>query len=276
MKIVVDKIISLLSRGVKPWKQPWHSLKFQNLISGHIYTGWNPMICAIDVYLYNYSSPFFVGFNQAKEKGWRIKKGSKSTWIIFCSVKEEDDIENRFYKWFQVFNVDCLDDSDSDEKLADLIRDRQLKPKDGKKKIKTVEEFIESHNPTIRYGGNSACYISSIDEIEMPRFENFSSTEGFYATLLHELTHWTGHKSRLDRNLGSKFASKEYAYEELIAELGAALLCNNFEIENNIENHASYIGGWLTILKENKKALFNAMKEAKLAVEFLLGKEELC
>jgi antirestriction protein ArdC len=104
----------------------------------------------------------------------------------------------------------------------------------------------------------------------MPHYENFHTREGYYATLLHELTHWTGHPSRLNRPLGNGFATQAYAFEELIAELGASYLCSQFEINSTIEHHASYIDSWLRVLKHDKKALFNAMKEANKACEFLL------
>jgi len=103
----------------------------------------------------------------------------------------------------------------------------------------------------------------------MPHYEDSHTREGYYATLLHELTHWTGHHSRLNRSSVTTFGSKDYAFEELIAELGAAYLCNKFEINSTIENHASYIDFWLKVLKQHKKALFNAMKEASKACEFL-------
>lgn len=275
---ITDRIILLLEQGVNPWQQPWNSLKCQNVITGHVYSGWNPIICSIDMCLYGYKHPFFIGFHQARERGLKIKKGSKATWIKFCTVKEknsDDDSEEEekesFFisKWVQVFNVGVLEPED---KVEELIRKKQPAPRSEAERIETVEKFIKSHNPKIIYGGYVACYTPATDVIEMPKIEDFHSTEGFYSTLLHELTHWTGHVSRLGRTLqGGK---KEYAYEELIAELGAAFLCSKFEISGTIENHASYIKGWLKLLKNDKKAVFNAMKEATKAVEFLESLEQ--
>lgn len=273
---ITDRIVTLLEQGVKPWQRPWQSLKCQNLVSGHEYKGWNPLICAIDMSLYGYKSPFFVGVGQAKERGWNIKKGTKSTWIKYFSkftkeVYNEEESETRSFftsKWLQVFNIDCLDDSHSEQKIEPLVKAKQPQSS-AEERIATIEQFIQFHNPTIGYGGDTACYVPATDKILMPKFEDFSAGEGFYATLLHELIHWTGHESRCNRSLGNGFGTKAYAYEELIAELGSAFLCNKFEINSTIENHASYIESWLSTLKKDKKHLFNAMKDADVAVNFL-------
>jgi antirestriction protein ArdC len=278
---ITNRIIALLERGVKPWQRPWSATEFQNLLTGHHYQGWNPLICAIDMALYGYQYPLFVGAGQAKAKGWKFKKGSKSTWIKYASTvtkQEEKDDETidrtfSFCKWLQLFNVDCLDDSEAEEKIQPLLK-QKLKNLDKapEPKIEEVEQFIQSHNPTIGYGGDRACYVPAIDKIQMPHYNDFHTREGYYATLLHELTHWTGHPSRLNRPLGNGFATQAYAFEELIAELGASYLCSQFEINSTIEHHASYIDSWLKVLKQDKKALFNAMKEANKACEFLLAK----
>jgi antirestriction protein ArdC len=147
---ITNRIITLLEQGVKPWARGWSSTEFQNLLSNHHYRGWNPMICAIDMALYGYKYPFFVGAGQAKERGWKFKKGSKSTWLKYASTltkQEEKDGETTdrtfsFCKWLQLFNVDCLDDSASDEKIAPLVEQKlKIIVADPEPRLEEIDRF---------------------------------------------------------------------------------------------------------------------------------------
>jgi antirestriction protein ArdC len=292
-QLITDKLISLISQGVKPWAKPWHSTPYQNLITGHQYTGINPILCTIDMILYNYQSPYFISFNQAKELNWKIKKGSKSTWIRWGGVNGKETLDEftgetkkEFYsafKWFNLFNLDCLDDNSSQFKIEDYIGDRikgetqsYLNPE---ARLEAVENFIKQHNPTTQFGGNKALYYPVSDTIRLPHYQDFKSAVGYYATYLHELIHWTGHNSRCDRikdaalrdrPLTSQFGSENYAFEELVAEIGSAMLCNQLGLESELENHASYLDSWLSILTDDKQAFFKASQLATKAVKFLL------
>jgi antirestriction protein ArdC len=143
-------------------------------------------------------------------------------------------------------------------------------------RLESVEEFVFNTGVGIDFDSTKACYNRKTDKITMPDKSLFidtdqcSATEGYYATLLHELTHWTGHPSRMNRDLGKKFGDKQYAVEELVAELGAAFLCTEFDISRPTkEQHAAYIDSWLQTLKQNKHAIFAAASEASKASEFL-------
>ncbi|WP_420915831.1 zincin-like metallopeptidase domain-containing protein [Oceaniglobus indicus] len=140
----------------------------------------------------------------------------------------------------------------------------------------TVNDAILAYDATradIRHGGNSAHYSGGSDHVQMPAFETFRSAEAYYATLAHELTHWTKHKSRLDRDLGRKrWGDEGYAREELVAELGAAFLCADLELTPEPRSdHAAYIQSWLKVLKEDKRAIFTAAAHAQRAADFLHG-----
>lgn len=291
-QLVTDKIIALIEQGVPPWRKPWHSTPYQNLLTGHHYGGINPILCTIDMMLYHYEQPFFVGFAQAKERGWSVKKGSKSTWIRWggTAVKETEEPETgetkteyvTAGKWMSVFNVACLDDSQSERKISDLeeirfaVRLQELSPTSPSKpesRLEAAESFIASHSPKTQFGGDKALYHLGTDTIRMPCHEDFSQAVAYYATYLHELVHWTGHPDRCHRPLNSQFGSQAYAFEELIAELGAAMVCNHLGINSDLENHASYLDSWLSLLKGDKKVFFQAAQKATQAANYLQGKD---
>ena len=138
-------------------------------------------------------------------------------------------------------------------------------------RIENADRFMTNTAATIHHGGSSAFYAPSRDIIQLPLFEAFKDKESYYSTALHELTHWTKHERRLDRDFGrQKFGDAGYAREELVAELGAAFLCADLGITPEIrEDHAAYLGHWLTALKEDKRAIFSAAAHAQRAADFL-------
>ena len=270
-KAISDKVIKLLEGGVKPWARPWISPKgggaFKNIFSEGGYSGCNPMICAIDVMIFNYSSPLFVGFNQAKEKGWSVRKGSKATNIMWGGsyvVEDEEGKESRrsAFKWLPVFNIDTIDDSGSDVKISDFLPDPGAVP--APPVIEDLEKILSASGATIKYGGSEAFYCPSLDSIQLPDRSSFLDSIGFYSTAVHELSHWTGHKDRLNRDKSS------YAFEELVAEMGSAMVLSDRGFEQRLESHASYIDSWLSKIKSDPRALFKAMGMASKAANYLL------
>jgi antirestriction protein ArdC len=279
-QLITDKLISLIERGVKPWTKSWYATPYQNLITGHQYRGINPILCTIDMILNDWPHPFFVGFAQAKQAGWTVKRGTKSTWLRWggTNVKETEnpdtgEVEREYYnafKFHNVFNVACLDDSNSDVKIEDLIRERTVSVSgNAEPRLPFVECFIQQHRPKTQFGGDKALYHPATDTIRLPEFEAFSHANAYYATYLHELVHWTGHSDRCNRSLNGKFGSRSYAFEELIAEIGAAMVCNHLGIDSELEHHASYLDSWLQILQGDKKAFFDAARQATRATEYL-------
>jgi len=283
-ELITDKLVALMQRGVKPWQKTWKGAGYGNAITGHNYQGINPLIAAIDCLNYDYSSPLFIGYGQAQQHGWKIRKGSKATWLIWAgsSTKESVDEETgetetrhyRGFKWLNVFNLDCLDDSESDKPISAVIRERGFGA-NPEPRIDQAEALISAQNAVVKFGGDVACYSSQADRIQMPKFEDFTGAEAYYSTHIHELCHWTGHSSRLDRELGNNFRSHAYAFEELIAEIGAAFVCNELGMSSQLENHASYLESWIKCLKNDKKAFIDAGFKAQKAADFLLSKARM-
>ena len=133
-----------------------------------------------------------------------------------------------------------------------------------------ADDFLRSIGADIREGHGEAYYVPSQDFISMPAFGAFKSADQFYCTAFHELTHWSGHKSRLDRDLRNRFGSRQYAAEELVAELGAAFLCAEFGFDGDVRN-AGYIAIWIDLLKSDKRAFFTAANRASQAADYLRG-----
>jgi len=289
-KLLGDKILQLMEQGLKPWEKPWLSgrRRFSNLVSGHIYTGVNPLLCNVDMLIYGYSLPYFVGFAQAKDLHWSLAKGSKATFLRWSGVieveREDGEVDLRFVgKWIPVYNCQLFDDSKSEVKIQDYVSklDQQFcaQPVLGEHdRQPAIDKYVASTTAVIKVGkGYDAAYSPAEDIIFMPQFEQFVSTEGYYSTLLHELTHWTGHSSRCNRRQNCNRQSTEYAFEELVAEIGSSILCENFGISNTIPDHASYIGSWLNQMRGDKSYFWKAMGLAQSAVAFLegLGKEKV-
>ena len=140
-------------------------------------------------------------------------------------------------------------------------------------RLEFAERFFASTKATIQHGGNRAFYSPDRDIVQMPELHTFRDAESYYATLAHEMTHWTRHSSRLDRDLGRKrFADAGYAMEELVAEIGAAFLCADLGITPETrDDHAAYIASWLQVLKNDKRAIFTAASHAQKAADYLHG-----
>ena len=283
-QMVSDKILQLLEEGTVPWRKPWFATPYMNLVGGNLYSGRNPLYCAIDCMINGWDESFFVGFNQGKKIGWQLAKGSKSTWIRFGGTgskevedKDTGEMKQAFYgmhKWHNVFHVSCWDDSEGDVKKVELIAkhgDKFPQTLLTEPKPQELQQFIDAQQATISHGGDRCFYSPSRDEIRMAPYESFSSADAYYAVHVHELGHWTGHKGRLARDMSGAQGSVQYAKEELVAEFTSAFVCNQLGIESRMEQHASYIDSWKKIIKEDGKAVFKAMDQATIAADLLLS-----
>jgi antirestriction protein ArdC len=190
-----------------------------------------------------YRAPRFLTFKQALELGGNVRKGEHGTKVYFV-------------KQLQVRDQSADDNSatrcnpDTRDELADA--------------------FLQSTGADIREGHGEAMYVPSRDFISMPAFAGFKGADHFYNVAFHELTHWSGHKFRLDRDLKNRFGSQSYAAEELVAELGAAFLCAEFGFDGDVRN-AGYIASWIALLKADKRAFFTACSQASKAADYLRG-----
>ena len=278
-QLVIDQLLSLLEQGTLPWQRGWATTPYCNAHSGHRYSGINPVLAEISVMTRGYDSTLFVGFGQAKEMGLQMTKGSKATWLrVGGSAKKEEtdpatgEVKEKrfgFSKWIKVFNLDCFTDEDADVKISELIERYRGEPNTAPR-LDEAERLIAAQQAEVTFGGNRACYVPKRDQINMPVYESFSSAEAYYATFIHELSHRTGHKLRLDRDLTSKKGSAGYAFEELIADMSAAFVCNVLGIKPDLEHHASYLASWMRLIADDKQAFFRASHQAKLAADLLL------
>jgi antirestriction protein ArdC len=278
-QIITDRILDLLRRGVVPWQKPWASngqdCLPRNLVSGIAYRG-------INVFLLNamsYASPYWLSFKQAQELGGNVRKGEKSTPIVFWKWLEGTDEQTGekkripFLRYYSAFNATQCDGIQFPKPEA---------PGREHCAIATAEAIVANMPklPPVQHSGDRACYSPALDVVRMPAPETFQTSEHYYSVLLHELTHATGHQSRLNRKgvAGSEgewsaFGSTPYAKEELVAEMGAAFLCSHAGIaERTIDNSAAYIAGWLERLKDDNRLVVQAAAQAQKASDFILGK----
>jgi antirestriction protein ArdC len=257
---VTARIIAELEKGKRPWVQPWGISLPYNGITHHEYSGVNVLILWLAMQDNHFKHPIWYTFKQASSLGCLVKRGSRSSRICYLStyVKEVDGEERNvpFMKWYGLFNQDQVEGLD-----APL---RQAEPEEWE-----CRHFVERIRFELIEGGTKAYYHPKHDHIAMPDMSHFTSWQTYYSTLLHELVHWTGHATRLNRIHG-KFGDKGYAFEELIAEIGANYLGAHLNIEM-IETSAQYIASWLEIFKENPRTIFTASHKASEAVKYLRG-----
>jgi antirestriction protein ArdC len=221
-----------------------------------------------------YHTPRFLTFKQALELGGNVRKGEHGTKVYFVKqlqVRDQgaDDIASTrlipMMREYTVFNVDQCENLPDGISTGKPIRVRNPDARD-----ELADAFLHSTGADIREGHGEACYIPSRDFISTPAFASFKGADHFYNVAFHELMHWTGHKTRLDRDLKNRFGSRQYAAEELIAELGAAFLCAEFGFDGDVRN-AGYIGNWIELLKADKRAFFTACSRASMAADYLRG-----
>jgi antirestriction protein ArdC len=216
------------------------------------------------------ASSRWATFKQWQQLGAQVRKGEKGSPVVFYRALQIEDRETGeeksipMMRYSSVFNADQVDD---DPRCGE---DHREPLPDGVTREQVADSTISATGARINYGGDRACYDRGRDEIAIPHWQAFANTEGFYSTVFHELTHWTGHKSRLDRNLAGRFGDAQYAMEELVAELGAAFTCAGLgiELEPRID-HANYIASWIKVLTDDKRALFTAAARASDAAEYI-------
>jgi antirestriction protein ArdC len=263
---VTDTIVSALENGIAPWVKPWRNGGVhRNGDSGRAYNGINTLLLEIAGLGSGWSSREWYTYKGAAGRGGQVQKGAKGTMVVFWQIiKNKDDETFPLLRYYKVFNRAQIDGL-PDEVKPDVVGG-DFVPTDR------AENFIESTGAKITYHGDRAYYSPSTDSIVVPKPEDFASAAAFYATTFHELVHWTGHSSRINR-LGSVVrGSEEYAFEELIAELGAAFLCELNGVDGSLQ-HPEYIGAWLKKLKGDKKFIFSAASAARKAVEFMTKSE---
>ena len=278
MAELTQRIIAELEEGVKPWVREWNPDKCLgpqspfNPVTGSVYHGINVLILGMDLRAFRSGDPRWVTYQQAHEKSWQVRKGEKSTTIFFTKKHQVDDKDAdeedgkktvRVLKHYAVFHATQIEG----------IPPYRPPPVEEApwQRPEAADIILRNSGALIRIGGDRAFYSPYSDHIQLPPESAFRGPREWAVTALHELTHWTGHKSRLDRDQSATIGSAKYADEELIAEIGSAFVSIALNIPTELTNHVSYIDHWLTKLRNDKKAIFRAAAAAQHASDFILG-----
>jgi antirestriction protein ArdC len=272
---ITDKIIALLERGTTKTGPRWTGSTAAglpiNARTGEAYHGINVLLLWAEMAVKGYASSRWLTYNQAAGLGGQVRKGEKSVMCVYYQTVEkngdgqDDDGEKYFMaKAFWLFNLAQIDGLPADLTTSATVEDFNA--------VEAAEQILIKSKALIDYGFDKAFYASSQDKICLPQRERFATPEIFYATALHELTHWTGHDSRLNRQFGQRFGDDAYAFEELVAELGAAFTVGQLGmVDATIEAHADYVQSWVRVLKSDKRAIFTAASQAAKAADFILA-----
>ena len=273
------RIVSALESGdLPPWRQPWAGgnafLPLRH--AGQPYRGVNTLILWIEATAKGYSSPYWLTFKQALEYGGAVRKGEKSAAILWCEPKSKQETaedgtetESRFWisKTYRVFNAQQCDG------LPDRYTTKPAHTLDPSQRIAHAETFLSNLGAEIIHGGKGAFYHPTLDYISLPDFITFERPEAYYATALHEASHWTGHGSRLNRDLKGYGTNRaDYAREEIVAEVASVFTCASLGIAPpDLGQHAAYLEHWVKALREDPKYIFTAASKAQAAADYLAG-----
>jgi antirestriction protein ArdC len=274
---ITDRIIAQMEAGVRPWAKPWSDCSvgadysLPHNLSGRPYRGANMFWLAMAQSARGYDSPVWMTFNQAKAAGGSVKKGERGTPVFFWKFDEKIDPKTNkktktvWAKGYTVFNLAQVEGVKVPKRRERTAAERHAE----------AEALMDATGAKISYGGNRACFIPALDMVQLPVREAFKAPDFFYATAFHEIGHWTGHESRLDRQFGKRFGDQAYAFEELVAELTAAFVTGHLGLANpEREDHAAYLQNWLDVLKDDPKAFITAAGKAQAAADYILKAAE--
>ena len=286
---ITDQIVAEMEAGTIPWAQPWDSsialetaeATFalpQNGATGRTYSGVNILILWLHAAKQGFAGQRWMTFQQARGLGAHVRKGERSVRVVHAGTftpKEEreaaqaegrDEQARRYLKAHRVFHVSQIDG------LPDEVAHRPAPPAPSFEGVDaSVREIIERSRARFVMGAPQAYYQPGTDTVAVPLVDAFHEPIDWHRTAMHELTHWTGHASRLDRDFAGFGRSRaDYAREELVAEMGAAFTCAALGIRPTVR-HADYLASWLAVLKEDKRAIVRAASAASKASDFLLA-----
>lgn len=272
---ITDQIVDALERAGE-WSRPW-SLKVEgsnplplphNVQSHKQYRGINTVVLWCMAQDRGYRSSAWGTYKQWQALGAQVRKGEKATPVVFWKFDrvESDDEDQKsrnrvFATQYNVFNADQVEGyTPKAEPAAPTPAER----------LEAADAFFAAQKADLRHGGSNAFYAPAADYIQMPPYSAFPERNRYYSTLAHEFTHWTVHKDRCDRQFSARFGDEAYAFEELVAELGAAFCCATLGIDDEPRaDHAAYIASWIRVLKNDKRAIFTAATKAQQATDWL-------
>jgi antirestriction protein ArdC len=279
-ELITARFIEQLKKGTVPWQKPWMGV--QNIVSKKLYRGINALILEGS----EFQSPYWLTFKQAHDLGGKVKKGEHATPVIYYKLFEKLDDQGNlvlasngrptripFIRWSNAFNLDQTEGIAPPAQTQAVVQ-ASLNSLEKAAKIAEGAKVCP-----VYHTGFAALYSPGEDVIRMPAQKTFRTPESYYQTLFHEMTHSTGHASRLDREgvtLPIKFGSERYSKEELIAELGASFLSNEAGILNQVQfdNSAAYLGSWIEKFQNDPKMIFTASSQAQRSTDFILGLEQ--
>ncbi len=272
---ITGVVIKQLEDGVPPWVRPWKDDRLHgigmipsNLVTGRLYSGGNILLLWMSAHVYGYSNLQFCTYQQVNSIGAQVRKGERAQHVIFTKhvLRSEEIGEEKsgtIVKSYPVFNLSQLD------KVPEkYLSPQNLVPEGLPEGASPRVVLARGCGVPVQHGGNRACYIPSADEVQMPKLSSFIDEEAYWQTLMHEFTHATAHEKRCGRKLGKRFGDEQYAFEELVAELGSAFLCARLGIEGGFRS-ASYIDSWLKVLKQDNRAIFTAASYAGQGADYL-------
>ena len=272
---ITKRILEQLDQGIIPWNKPWTGTPegAYNYVSKKAYSFLNQMLLKHE--------DAYLSWKQIQDLGGKVKKGAKSEIVTFWKVlpvEVEDKDGNKVEKkipFLRYYNVFWIGDCEGIERKE--LKRRELEPEQEAENIVNLYMNSDNHPTLIRDKASDRAYYSPLrDQVVVPEIGQFQHIAEYYSTLFHELTHSTGYKTRLDRlKVGiAHFGNEEYSKEELVAEIGAASLVNiaGLETEKSFKNSASYIQGWASALREDKKMIVEASSKAAKAVDYILGR----
>lgn len=276
---VTDRVIAELGKGCVPWVRPWDQSKSglampQNATTGRHYSGINILILWDAVITRDFGSHRWLTLRQANAIGATVRKGERGTTVCYADrfipkveqqrAAEQGDSPSAvpFLKRFTVFNVEQCDGIPDAVMATVALEPRQI--------VEKAERLIAATQADFRTGGGEAFYHRGDDYIRVPPQPAFFDQINYYRTCFHELGHWTGHGKRLARDLTGRFGSEGYAREELVAEMTSAFVCAQLSIQPTVR-HTDYIGNWLTVLRNDARAIFQAASMASKAADFILA-----
>ncbi len=276
--IINNKLIEQLEKGTVPWRQPWKDVGLpQNLISKRYYHGINLMLLSF----YGYEHNLYLTFDQLQKIGGKVKKGEHGNMVVYWNTvenkeketeqteKSQDKKQKRILRYYHVFNI----------AQCDKIPEKYLPVTRETMEIPTCESVVKGMPkcPPIKFKEQQAYYSPTKDFVNMPKKGGFKDDATYYSVLFHELVHSTGHESRLNRDTlmqMKELGGDAYSQEELVAEIGTCYLQSHTGITEVFDLSASYIQGWLTKLKGDKRFIFSAASAAQKAVDFILNNKD--
>ncbi len=280
---ITRQIIDAIEAGAGEFTMPWHRWGESlgqplNAVSGRSYRGINTVLLWAAAEGSGYSSGRWATYRQWSEAGAQVRKGEKSTPILFWKNAAndgpgDDEADGRtrarfVARLYQVFNAAQVDGAKA-EVINPAVPPAQ--------RIAAAEDFICGTGANIRHGGDRACYVPGIDQIWLPRFAQFLDPQSYYSVLAHETVHWSGAKHRLDRDLEGRFGTESYAMEELVAELGSAFIAAHLGVAvEPRRDHAAYVATWLQVLERDTRAILTASAKAQEAADYLVGLAAQC